>query len=132
MSLLLPKLTAYRVGQIIAMYEHRTAVQGFVWDLNSFDQWGVELGKKMATGVKEKMYEGRNGQKIKADNPSSTRLLNYYVTHCEDDDNDEEGGEWKGNNDQQRKFAVQWPKGQNAFSKRPPKKSDLMEKGTKL
>ena len=37
-SLLLPKVTAYHVGQLLAMYEHRTAVQGFIWDLNSFDQ----------------------------------------------------------------------------------------------
>jgi len=45
-SLLMPKLTAYAAGQLLAIYEHRTAVQGFIWDINSFDQWGVELGKK--------------------------------------------------------------------------------------
>ncbi len=43
--LLLPHLNAYAVGQLLALYEHRTAVQGFVWGLNSFDQMGVELGK---------------------------------------------------------------------------------------
>jgi glucose-6-phosphate isomerase len=43
--LLLPRLRAYEVGQLLALYEHRTAVQGFVWNLNSFDQYGVELGK---------------------------------------------------------------------------------------
>jgi glucose-6-phosphate isomerase len=42
LSLLLPKLTAYACGQLLAIYEHRTAVQGFMWDINSFDQWGVE------------------------------------------------------------------------------------------
>jgi glucose-6-phosphate isomerase len=42
LSLLLPKLTAYACGQLLAIYEHRTAVQGFIWDINSFDQWGVE------------------------------------------------------------------------------------------
>ena len=36
------------LGQILAFYEHVTAVCGFIWDINSFDQWGVELGKKMA------------------------------------------------------------------------------------
>jgi glucose-6-phosphate isomerase len=46
LSLLLPKLTAYACGQLLAVYEHRTVVQGFMWDINSFDQWGVELGKK--------------------------------------------------------------------------------------
>jgi glucose-6-phosphate isomerase len=38
-SLLFPELTAYTVGQLLSMYEHRTAVQGFIWGLNSFDQW---------------------------------------------------------------------------------------------
>jgi glucose-6-phosphate isomerase len=33
------------VGQILSLYEHQVAVQGFVWNINSFDQWGVELGK---------------------------------------------------------------------------------------
>jgi hypothetical protein len=42
---LFPKLSAYEVGQLLALYEHRTAVEGFIWGLNSFDQFGVELGK---------------------------------------------------------------------------------------
>ncbi|KAL5976930.1 Glucose-6-phosphate isomerase, cytosolic 1 [Asimina triloba] len=46
LSLLLPSLDAYNVGQLLAIYEHRVAVQGFLWGINSFDQWGVELGKK--------------------------------------------------------------------------------------
>lgn len=53
LSLLFPKLDAFSCGQLLAIYEHRTAVQGFVWGLNSFDQWGVELGKKLATKVKQ-------------------------------------------------------------------------------
>jgi glucose-6-phosphate isomerase len=52
-SLLFPELSAYVTGQILSLYEHRTAVQGFIWDINSFDQWGVELGKKLALDVKE-------------------------------------------------------------------------------
>lgn len=51
LSLLFPKLDAFSAGQLLAIYEHRTAVQGFVWGLNSFDQWGVELGKKLASQV---------------------------------------------------------------------------------
>jgi glucose-6-phosphate isomerase len=39
------------LGQIIALYEHRTFVQGAVWGINSFDQWGVELGKKLAQAI---------------------------------------------------------------------------------
>jgi len=79
--LLMPKLTAYATGQILALYEHRTAVQGFIWDINSFDQWGVELGKKLATNVKTHLMEARRDSDhvIDASNPSTTRLLNYYI-----------------------------------------------------
>ena len=131
MSLLLPKLTAYRVGQIIALYEHRTAVQGFVWDLNSFDQWGVELGKKLAADVKEKLAVGRSGGQIKCDNPSSTRLLNHYVKFCEENDDDERG-ESLFKEGKKEKFAVQWPKGQNAVSKQPPASHHLKDHGKML
>jgi glucose-6-phosphate isomerase len=45
LSLLFPLLNARTCGQLLALYEHRVAVQGFIWGINSFDQWGVELGK---------------------------------------------------------------------------------------
>jgi glucose-6-phosphate isomerase len=48
LSLLLPELTAHTLGQLLALYEHRVATSGFVWGINSFDQWGVELGKVCA------------------------------------------------------------------------------------
>lgn len=83
MSLLMPKLTAYAAGQLLAIYEHRTAVQGFIWDINSFDQWGVELGKKLAQDVKSQLIDAResvdDGHVIEANNPASSRILNYYV-----------------------------------------------------
>ena len=47
-TILYPKLTPKVLGALIALYEHRTFVEGSVWNVNSFDQWGVELGKKMA------------------------------------------------------------------------------------
>ena len=47
-TLLLSRLDPYSLGQLIALYEHKTFVQGIVWGLNSFDQWGVELGKQLA------------------------------------------------------------------------------------
>ena len=46
-----PALTPAVVGQLIALYEHITFVQGVVWGIDSFDQWGVELGKELATGL---------------------------------------------------------------------------------
>ena len=81
LSLLFPKLTAYTCGQLLAIYEHRTAVQGFMWDINSFDQWGVELGKKLALDVKNHLEAGRQGKKVVTSNPATTRLLNYYLRH---------------------------------------------------
>ncbi len=90
LSILAPKLTAYSCGQLLAIYEHRTAVQGFIWDINSFDQWGVELGKKLANDVKDHLLEARNkGEQIQAGNPATSRILNYYVENskqppCED------------------------------------------------
>ena len=46
-----PELTPFVLGQIIALYEHRVFVEGVIWGINSFDQWGVELGKEMATDL---------------------------------------------------------------------------------
>ena len=45
-------LTAHSCGQLLAMYEHRVAIEGFLYDINSFDQWGVELGKVLAKDVR--------------------------------------------------------------------------------
>lgn len=47
-TILCDELTPYNLGELIAMYEHKTFVQGVLWNINSFDQWGVELGKKLA------------------------------------------------------------------------------------
>ncbi len=51
LTLTYPKLTPFHLGQIIALYEHRVFVEGAVWGVNSFDQWGVELGKELAVGM---------------------------------------------------------------------------------
>ena len=47
-TLLLPRLSPYHLGMLLALYEHKVFVQGVVWGINSFDQWGVELGKQLA------------------------------------------------------------------------------------
>ncbi|OAD58881.1 Glucose-6-phosphate isomerase, partial [Eufriesea mexicana] len=47
-TILLKKITPFTLGALIAMYEHKIFVQGIIWDINSFDQWGVELGKQLA------------------------------------------------------------------------------------
>ncbi len=56
-TLLLPELTPYTLGQLIALYEHKIFVQGAVWDIDSFDQWGVELGKVLAKGIDHDLQE---------------------------------------------------------------------------
>jgi glucose-6-phosphate isomerase len=49
--ILVPELTPHTLGQLVALYEHKVFTQGAIWDVNSFDQWGVELGKKLAQRI---------------------------------------------------------------------------------
>lgn len=80
-SLLLDKLDAFTIGQLLALFEHRTAVEGFIWDINSFDQWGVELGKVLAKGVRKQLEASRkDGAPVKGFNPSTTTLLNKFLS----------------------------------------------------
>lgn len=72
-SLLFGETNAFNVGQLLAIYEHRVAVEGFLWGINSFDQFGVELGKGLANKVKAVIKEG-----VPADHSSKT-LLEYYL-----------------------------------------------------
>jgi len=50
-TILAPRLTPHALGQLVALYEHRVFTEGAVWNINSFDQWGVELGKKLALAI---------------------------------------------------------------------------------
>ena len=83
LSLLLPELTPYTIGQLLSLYEHQVAVQGWVWGINSFDQWGVELGKVLAVKVRSKISDARGASRtIEANdgfNRSTTRLLNRFL-----------------------------------------------------
>jgi glucose-6-phosphate isomerase len=74
------QLTPYSAGQLLALYEHRTAVQGFIWGINSFDQWGVELGKVLAKNVRNQLQRSRQGTgAIAGFNPSTAFLLRSYL-----------------------------------------------------
>ena len=53
--ILFDKLTPYNLGRLIAIYEHKIFVQGCIWNINSFDQWGVELGKVLSDEVYKKI-----------------------------------------------------------------------------
>ncbi|MGB5736401.1 MAG: glucose-6-phosphate isomerase, partial [Thiohalocapsa sp.] len=64
------------LGALIALYEHKIFVQGIVWGINSFDQWGVELGKKLAGVILAEFSAG----KVQAEHDASTSaLLEYYL-----------------------------------------------------
>ena len=80
LSLLFPRLTPFTVGQLLALYEHRVAVQGFIWNLNSFDQWGVELGKNLANKVRTQLSNSRKNTNapIEGFNSSTKSLLQKY------------------------------------------------------
>ncbi|CAD6214837.1 unnamed protein product [Miscanthus lutarioriparius] len=80
LSLLLPTLSANEVGQLLSIYEHRIAVQGFIWGINSFDQWGVELGKSLASQVRKQLHESRmEGKPVEGFNHSTSSLLARYL-----------------------------------------------------
>ena len=70
-TLVYPKLTPYVLGQIIALYEHRVFVEGVILGINSYDQWGVELGKELAVAL-QPMLEGKESDATKDE---STRQL---------------------------------------------------------
>ncbi|CAM8939213.1 unnamed protein product [Rhodiola kirilowii] len=80
LSILFPSLNAYNIGQLLAIYEHRVAVQGFVWGINSFDQWGVELGKSLASQVRNQLHKSRTAREpVQGFNPSTTFLISKYL-----------------------------------------------------
>jgi len=74
-SLLLESLTPFSLGALISLYEHRIFVQGAVWDINSFDQWGVELGKQLAKKI---LSELEDDSRIDGHDPSTNGLINAW------------------------------------------------------
>ncbi|MDQ6937033.1 MAG: glucose-6-phosphate isomerase [Actinomycetota bacterium] len=78
-SIMAPALTPAVVGQLIALYEHITFVEGTVWGIDSFDQWGVELGKKLAVEVTPAV--GGDLDALAGQDPSTRSLIEYYRSH---------------------------------------------------
>ncbi|HEU5084419.1 MAG TPA: glucose-6-phosphate isomerase [Acidimicrobiales bacterium] len=75
-TILAPRLTPSVLGQLVALYEHKVAAQGFLWGINSFDQWGVELGQQLATTIASEIESGSDGHH----DSSTTALLRRYRT----------------------------------------------------
>jgi len=74
-TLIYPKLTPNMLGRVIALYEHRVFVEGIILGINSFDQWGVELGKELATALGPVLSGSQTG----AGKDGSTQMLVAYV-----------------------------------------------------
>ena len=74
-SFLYPRLTPETLGSLIALYEHKIFTQGVIWDVNSFDQWGVELGKQLAKVI---LPELRGEESVESHDSSTNGLINYY------------------------------------------------------
>ena len=74
-SILVKQITPYTLGQLVAMYEHKIAAQGIIWNIFSFDQWGVELGKVLANGI---LPELAGEATVNTHDGSTNGLINAY------------------------------------------------------
>lgn len=74
-SILLKKITPYSLGSLIAIYEHKIFVQGVIWNIFSFDQWGVELGKQLAKNI---LPELEDTNPVNSHDSSTNGLINQY------------------------------------------------------
>ena len=77
--ILAPKLTPSVLGQLVALYEHKVFTQGVIWGINSFDQWGVELGKALATAIVGELNS--LGTPALDHDPSTNALIALYRKH---------------------------------------------------
>ena len=74
-SILVKQITPYTLGSLIALYEHKIFVQGVIWNIYSFDQWGVELGKQLANKI---LPELQGGESISTHDASTNGLINKF------------------------------------------------------
>lgn len=77
-TILFDTLNPRTLGSLIALYEHKIFVQGIIWNINSFDQWGVELGKQLAATIS---HELNDAEPITTHDCSTNGLINYYKRH---------------------------------------------------
>ena len=74
-SILFQKLTPRTLGSLVALYEHKIFTQGIIWRINSFDQWGVELGKQLAKAI---LPELEKPGVVNSHDASTNGLINHY------------------------------------------------------
>ena len=75
-TILIDKLTPTSLGKLIALYEHQIFVQGVIWNIYSYDQWGVELGKQLATNILKEIEKND----VKAHDSSTRQLLKFFLS----------------------------------------------------
>ncbi len=74
-SFLVKEITPFTLGELITMYEHKIFVQGIIWNIYSFDQWGVELGKELAKKI---LPELENDAEVTSHDSSTNGLINAF------------------------------------------------------
>jgi glucose-6-phosphate isomerase len=74
-SIMFKKLTPKVLGSLVAMYEHKIFVQGMIWEINPYDQWGVELGKQLAKTI---LTELQNDDQVQSHDASTNGLINWW------------------------------------------------------
>jgi glucose-6-phosphate isomerase len=79
-ALMLDALTPHSLGMLIALYEHKIFVQGIVWNLNSYDQWGVELGKQLAKRILPELH---TAEAVQTHDASTNGLINHYRQYAD-------------------------------------------------
>ncbi|XP_065576645.1 glucose-6-phosphate isomerase-like [Artemia franciscana] len=77
-SIMVKRVTPFTLGALIAMYEHKIFVQGVLWDINSFDQWGVELGKQLAKAIEPELQDNNP---VLTHDASTNGLINFIKEH---------------------------------------------------
>jgi glucose-6-phosphate isomerase len=77
-SIMVEKVTPFTLGALLAMYEHKIFVQGCIWDINSYDQWGVELGKQLATAIEPELSDDKP---VSSHDSSTNNLINFIKSH---------------------------------------------------
>ena len=75
-SIMFDKLTPKCLGSLVAMYEHKIFMQGIVWDINSFDQWGVQLGKELPNKIMPELSDAAG--EVSSHDSSTNALINHY------------------------------------------------------
>ncbi|MBC7846862.1 MAG: glucose-6-phosphate isomerase [Flavobacterium sp.] len=74
-TILIQKLTPKTLGSLVALYEHKIFVQGIIWNIFSYDQWGVELGKQLANSILDEIHS----EKVNSHDSSTEFLLKYFL-----------------------------------------------------